>query len=218
MFEYEVELVDRFIMLKNISQNSITECPFRWGSIDVVEYQLDRIKFLNSTQINFLKDKDNLSIFSFLYRKKGHTLDYLAESTRISKNIVKNRMKKMIELSICDLSNNLYFINNNIQFPDIVVRGYEMKLNDIKKAINQAVVNKKYCDYSYIVMPKNKYSLCLEYKGLIKKCGLGLIVVDEKKVYEIIRPRRVDHNKNYKLKSKIFILDYLSSLNQLSVE
>ncbi|AFH81241.1 hypothetical protein [Listeria monocytogenes] len=54
------------------------------------------------------------------------------------------KLKSLERTEIVVKAGNLYSINNNIDFPDIIVGAYEMKLTDIRKSINQAVINKQY--------------------------------------------------------------------------
>ncbi|HFK1053052.1 TPA: hypothetical protein ACGXKV_002923, partial [Listeria monocytogenes] len=64
MYKYESELVDNFIYLKNFQNEYIEECPFRWGNIDLVEYETSSFRFLSELQIKELSNKESLLIFS----------------------------------------------------------------------------------------------------------------------------------------------------------
>ncbi len=156
MYKYESELVDNFIYLKNFQNEYIEECPFRWGNIDLVEYETSSFRFLSELQIKELSNKESLLIFSMLYKSRPHTFEYILKKLDLTKDRLVMKLKSLERTEIVVKAGNLYSINNNIDFPDIIVRAYEMKLTDIRKAINQAVINKQYCDYSYVVMPEEK--------------------------------------------------------------
>lgn len=51
--------------------------------------------------------------------------------------------------------------------------GYEIKRSSWKKALNQAIRNKSYCHFSYVILPENeKKNVKLD---VFKKHGIGLI-------------------------------------------
>ncbi|ECL0132922.1 TPA_asm: hypothetical protein GI702_00680, partial [Listeria monocytogenes] len=126
----------------------------------------------------------------------------------LTKDRLVMKLKSLERTEIVVKAGNLYSINNNIDFPDIIVRAYEMKLTDIRKAINQAVINKQYCDYSYVVMPEEKRKLCLEYKDIFQKCSIGLLLVDNNNIKEVVRAKRIKEVNYNKLASKIKIVNF----------
>lgn len=212
MYKYETELVKNFIELKNFQNTYIEECSFRWGNIDLVEYETSSLRFLNELQIKELSNKESILIFSLLYKKRPHTLEYISKKLGFAKEKVNRKLNALEKTEIVEKSGNLYSINENIDFPDIVVKAYEMKLSDIRKAINQAVINKQYCDYSYVVMPEGKRNLCLEYKETFQKCSIGLLLVDGYNVKEVIRAKRIKEVNYSKLVSKIKIINFFEPL------
>ncbi|HDI4698336.1 TPA: hypothetical protein PNM93_000896 [Listeria monocytogenes] len=208
MYKYESELVDNFIYLKNFQNEYIEECPFRWGNIDLVEYETSSFRFLSELQIKELSNKESLLIFSMLYKSRAHTFEYILKKLDLTKDRLVMKLKSLERTEIVVKAGNLYSINNNIDFPDIIVRAYEMKLTDIRKAINQAVINKQYCDYSYVVMPEEKRKLCLEYKDIFQKCSIGLLLVDNNNIKEVVRAKRIKEVNYNKLASKIKIVNF----------
>lgn len=206
MFVSEQELVNKFIKIKEI-HNYVEEYDVRWGNIDVISFDFKSEIYLNLDQIMILKNKENLLIFSRLYKNKGLSIAFISKSTNLSLQVVKNRVKIMAENSICNIKNELIYSNANIAFPDLVVKAFEMKLTDIKKAINQAVINKKYCDYSYVVMPRTKYNLCMKYSEVMKNNNIGLLLVDEISVKEIIRAKRIISSDVSFINSKLKVLN-----------
>ncbi|EGS0272350.1 hypothetical protein I7Z58_000770 [Listeria monocytogenes] len=208
MYKYESELVDNFIYLKNFQNEYIEECSFRWGNIDLVEYETSSFRFLSELQIKELSNKESLLIFSMLYKSRPHTFEYILKKLDLTKDRLVMKLKSLERTEIVVKAGNLYSINNNIDFPDIIVRAYEMKLTDIRKAINQAVINKQYCDYSYVVMPEEKRKLCLEYKDIFQKCSIGLLLVDNNNIKEVVRAKRIKEVNYNKLASKIKIVNF----------
>ena len=207
VFDYEILLVERFIELRMKNKAYVRECPFRWGNIDLVEYETESKYYLSESQIKILKQKENLIVFSLLYKHRPHTSDYISKKSGFTLEHTLKYLNSLIKSEIIFQENNLYRINTNIEFPDVLVKSYEMKLNDIKKAINQAVINKKYSDYSYVVMPQDKYKLCMEYKDVFQNCSVGLLLVSDNKVTEVIRAKKNKELTYAKFASRIKLLE-----------
>ena len=207
MFQNEKCLVDTFLKNHPTKINLIEECDFRWGNIDVVEYVVNDEIFLNHDQAKVLRNSRNLNIFSSLYRKRGLRLESISRKSGIEVSEVKRILNRLIEMNIVVVAELTYIVNPNINFPDIIVYAYEMKLNDIRKAINQAAINQMYSDYSYIVMPKEKEILCQKYFEPLIRNGIGLILVDEKENRLIIRARKSRNITMPLLKSKFKIAE-----------
>lgn len=209
MFRFESELVKKFIEIREFSGKVIEECPLRWGNIDLVEIKFDSIQTLSELQIDALENKENLLIFSLLYMKRPHTLQYISKKLAMKNERLLKRIEMLIHIGVISKVGELYTIENDIKFPDVTIVSYEMKLTDIRKALNQAVINKKYSEYSYVVMPMNKYDLCLSYKEYFQRNSIGLILVDTNKTVEAIRPKMVRGNNYDKLISKIKMVSNL---------
>lgn len=207
VFEYEILLVEKFIELKMANNAYVRECPFRWGNIDLVAYEIESKYYLSENQMKILKQKENLIIFSLLYKHRPHKLNYISKKSGFSLEKTFKYINYLIRTKIVFQENDLYRINENIEFPDVLVKSYEMKLNDIKKAINQAVINKKYSDYSYVVMPQSKCKLCMDYKEVFQNCSVGLLLVNDNKVTEVIRAKKNKELTFAKLASKIKLLE-----------
>jgi hypothetical protein len=73
------------------------------------------------------------------------------------------------------------------------VVGVELKISDWKKAIVQAKNYQLGCDYIYLAFPLSKvYNILKKAEHIIKKEGIGLLVISEKdfSVRKIINPEQ----------------------------
>jgi len=207
MFESEQKLVNAFIQNHVNKGNLIEECDFRWGNIDVVEYETNDTIFLSSNQVKVLRNNRNLLVFSCLYRKRGLRLESISTKSGLPLCEVARIIKKLTAMNIVLNSGNTYIINPLINFPDIKVHAYEMKQTDIRKAINQASINQTFCDYSYIVFAHDKNQLCQKYYELLVRNGIGLILVDDNYNNVVIRARKSKKSGILLLNSKIKLIE-----------
>lgn len=203
----EKNLVDNFIQNHPNKTNLIVECDFRWGNIDVVEYESYSEVYLNVDQVKILRNNKNLNVFSCLYRNRGLRVETISLKSGLDINVVKLILRKLILNNIVVINGYTYSINSKINFPDIKVYAYEMKLIDIRKAINQAVINQSFCDYSYIVFPQSKSKLCQKYFNLLTDNGVGLILVNDDENNIIIRAKKGNTHKSSILSSKIKLIE-----------
>jgi len=207
VFVKEETLVNAYINNHKNTKFLIRECDFRWGNIDVVEYEVRNEVYLNPDQVKALRINRNLLVFSSLYRKRGLKLETVTQRSGMDIGDVSYILRKLVNLNIVVKNDLTYAVNPLIDFPDIVMFAYEMKLSDIRKAINQAVINKTYCDYSYIVFPDDKAQLCQKYFETLTRNGIGLILVNDDKNVEIIRAKKSEHHGISLLNSKLKVLE-----------
>lgn len=207
MYKYEHELVNDFLKDK-FNNNYIEECSVRWGNIDVVNFDFSENKLLNQQQIDWLLIQENLYIFSKLYRNRAISIKTIASNTNIDLRIIDKKVRKMFELDICEVNENkLIRISSNIEFPNIVVTGYEMKLKNIKGVISQGVRNKEYCDYSYIVVPVERRAVVEKYKEILIEQKVGVILMEKGTKKILIRAKKSETNNSVKnLHAKLNIL------------
>lgn len=209
MFKLESELVNAFVSLHKQPNKLIKECSFRWGKIDVVQYDFDCINHLNITQYKYLLNKKNLIIFSTLYRNKGLKFETIVKKSKLPSSEVEDLLKGLEMLDLIRIDSNLYYIDQYIDFPDVKLTAYEMKLTNIRKALNQAIINLDFCDYSYVVMPSEKLSLCQKYIENFSQSGIGLIIQDNKSTKTILTAKKILSNSPTILKSKLVLIHSL---------
>lgn len=199
-FKYETELVDKFIDLKfNSSSKSITtiEVPVRWGNIDIVNIKNNYIPF-SDEQCVFLTRVSNARIFLKTKKNKGISKNSLLNIPGMSVNTIENCISQLLKAKLIIKKDNLYYRNIDFSFPKVTISGYEAKLTDYKKAFFQAMINKEYVDYSYIVFPLDIANKIFEkYSGVLIDNGIGLIGVSNKKQKLLIKPKRVKEVKQY---------------------
>ena len=199
-FDYEIDLVNKFIDLKfKTSSRSITttEVPIRWGNIDIINIKNNYIPF-SKEQCEVLSRASNSRIFLKTKKDRGISKDKLIAEKGMSDSTIVNCINQLIKVNLIIKRNNLYYRNVNFTFPKIIITGYEAKLTDYNKAFFQAMINKEYVDYSYMVFPMDVANKLLEkYQEILIEHGIGLIGVSKGKQKTLIRAKRSNRIKNY---------------------
>lgn len=200
-FNYEIELVKKFLELSQVesSQNTITtiEVPVRWGNIDIVEIKNNVLPF-NDEQSLVLSKISNSRIFLKTKMNRGISKKALLSMKGMSKSTIENSLNQLIKVNLIIKKDELYFRNIEFSFPKVIITGYEAKLIDYKKAVFQAMINKDYVDYSYLIFPiEIAEKICEKSSGFLMSNGIGLIGVSTNKKKILIRARKVKEVKEY---------------------
>lgn len=199
-FDYEVDLVNKFIDLKfKTSSRSITttEVPIRWGNIDIVNIKNNYIPF-SKEQCEVLSRTSNARIFLKTKKDRGISKDKLIAEKGMSNSTIINCINQLTKVNLIIKKDNLYYRNVNYTFPKVIITGYEAKLTDYNKAFFQAMINKEYVDYSYMVFPMDIANKLLDkYQKILIEHGIGLIGVSESKQKNLIRAKKSNNIKDY---------------------
>ena len=200
-FDYEIELVKKFLELNKSesSQNTITtiEVPVRLGNIDIVEIRNNVLPF-NDEQSIVLSKISNSRIFLKTKKSRGISKKSLLLMKGMSKSTIENCLNQLLKVNLIIKKDNLYYRNMEFSFPKVVITGYEAKLIDYKKAIFQAMINKDYVDYSYLIFPVDiAEKICEKNANFLMSNGIGLIGVSKKRKKILIRAKKIKEVKEY---------------------
>lgn len=196
MFASELCLQEKFIELKkeDLKENEkvLAEFNARFGNVDIVQVVINDSNLLNYDQAKLLSTYQFARVLAFLHKKAIRTFNYLKKSTDYNEKTLGTILSKLIKANIVtEITSNRYVISKGFQFPILQFISYEAKLNNWKKAILQASVNKKFSSYSYVVLPievakklkEKKISYFLTY-------NVGLIGVSENKYEYLFSPKK----------------------------
>lgn len=216
LFDYEVELVNKFINLKfKVSSRSVTttEVPIRWGNIDIVNIKNNYIPF-SKEQCKVLSKASNARIFLKIKKDRGISKDKLINEKGMSNSTILNCINQLIKVKLIIKKDKLYYRNIDFTFPKIIITGYEAKLTDYNKAFFQANINKEYVDYSYIVFPMNiANKILVKYRDILIRHGIGLIGVSKTKQIRLIKAKRANNVKQYIRLANLVQTNLTASIN-----
>ena len=198
MFDSKMELQYRFIDFIEGNLESyekvLSEFDARFGNVDIVKIGFNGFNLLSFDQATLLVNFSVAKIVAFLNKGQVRTFKYLLNHSGYQQKELKSIISKLIKANIIEeQEKNRYLLAQDFHFPNTEFISYEAKLTKWKDAISQAMQNKKFSNYSYIVFP---YSLAEklnkeEHHTLFKKTNIGLIGVSEKKVTYFIRPQKI---------------------------
>lgn len=199
-FDYEIDLVNKFIDIKfKASPRSITtvEVPIRWGNIDIINIKNNYIPF-NNEQCKILSKTSNSRIFLKTKKNRGISKQMLLSEKGMSEKTIQNCISQLIKSNLIIKKDGLYYRNIEFTFPKVIITGYEAKLTDYNKAFYQALINKEYVDYSYMIFPMDiAYKIIDKYHDILQDNGIGLIGVSNTKQKTLLKAKRIKEIKQY---------------------
>lgn len=199
-FDYEIDLVNKFIDIKfKTSPRSITtvEVPIRWGNIDIINIKNNYIPF-NNEQCKILSKTSNSRIFLKTKKNRGISKKMLLSEKGMSEKTIQNCISQLIKANLIIKKEGLYYRNIEFTFPKVIITGYEAKLTDYNKAFYQALINKEYVDYSYMIFPMDiAYKIIDKYHDILQDNGIGLIGVSNSKQKTLLKAKRTKEIKQY---------------------
>ncbi|MBQ4634212.1 MAG: hypothetical protein IJB71_02560 [Bacilli bacterium] len=199
-FNYEIDLVNKFIDIKfKTSPRSITtvEVPIRWGNIDIINIKNNYIPF-NNEQCKILSKTSNSRIFLKTKKNRGISKQMLLSEKGMSEKTIQNCINQLIKTKLIIKKEGLYYRNIEFTFPKVIITGYEAKLTDYNKAFYQALINKEYVDYSYMIFPMDiAYKIIDKYHDILQNNGIGLIGVSNTKQKTLLKAKRIKEIKQY---------------------
>lgn len=206
IFNYEIDLVDKFIDNINNKQVLIREMPIRWGNIDVVQISTNKLPFTYN-QIICLSNPSNAKIFMKI--KNNRPISYLTlfNNLGVSESTFKKSLSDLQKNNLITKENSNYIRKIKFKLPNISIYGYEAKLLDFNKAYYQANENKKFVDFSYLVFPQDIAIRIYEnHHEMLSKNSIGLIAVANKKNITLMKAKR-----NLTVKPYIRLLNLIKS-------
>jgi hypothetical protein len=220
MFTKEIDMQDILYkkMKKHCNKNKIVLKEFngRFGNVDIVEVFLADKK-ISKEQAHLLSQNKYAITLAYLHKKSPRTLNYLIHKNFNSVKMQKNILKQLIQYNIVtEIKSGVYLINENFEYPKIKFISYELKLFDWEKAILQAIKNKDFSEYSWVVLPEEIYNDKLinnnEFYKIFKTNAIGLKTLNSKGHFKtIIKAKRTNKfaTKNY---------EYIVSLAKLNFQ
>lgn len=149
-----------------------------------------------------------------LKNKRPISKETLSIGLGLSNSTIEKAIFELIKGNLIKKENNLYYRNINFVFPNVVISGYEAKLTDYNKALYQALMNKEFVDYSYMVFPLAVANNILKkHKDIIESNDLGLIGVSDSTIVTLIKPNKSLALLNYLIYFLIAPHDYLKNLS-----
>lgn len=116
----------------------------------------------------------------------------------MSEKTIQNCISQLIKANLIIKKEGLYYRNIEFTFPKVIITGYEAKLTDYNKAFYQALINKEYVDYSYMIFPMDiAYKIIDKYHDILQDNGIGLIGVSNSKQKTLLKAKRTKEIKQY---------------------
>jgi len=215
LFRYESNLVDTFQKNHSLNNNSIIipEMKIRWGNIDLVEINNSYSPFTHS-QCEVLSRPSCAKIFMRLKNKRGISKNALYKGVGLSESTFTKCLSDLVRAQLVVKTNDLYIRNIMFVFPNVIITGYEAKLNDYNKALYQATINREYVDYSYMVFPMDiAENILKKHNELVMSLHIGLIGVEHENNIVLIKSC-----KNKPIKPYIRLMNLALSYNINYVE
>lgn len=199
-FKYEKQLMNKFLEL-SLQKNNKTiisiEVPTRWGNIDAVEIKNNYLPFTKQQSL-VLSKVSNARLFLKIKENRGISKKKLLSLKGLSEKTIENSINQLLKAKLIIKSNDLYFRNVKFSFPRVIITGYEAKLVDYKKALFQAMINKQYVDYSYMIFPIDiAEKIDKKYHDFLTKNNIGLIGVSNNNKKTIVKAQRIECIHNY---------------------
>lgn len=196
MFTSELCLQEKFIELKRNElkekEKVLSEFNARFGNVDIVQVIVDNSHLMNYEQANLLSNYQFAKVIGYLHKKAFRTFDYLLKRTDYNDKVLSNLLSKLIKANIIkEVTPKRYVISNDFQFPILQFISFEAKLNNWKKAILQATINKKFSSYSYVVLPLELAKrLQKNHINYFQNQNVGLIGVSIEKIEYLYKPKK----------------------------
>lgn len=139
--------------------------------------------------IVIITDYYELDLYYFLIKTRIRRIESIKNRYIYSKEHITKYINKLEKQNIIEVYEDKVYIKNRI---DKKVLGniiaIEAKLKDWKNALIQAERYLSFSEYSYVALPKCEVSK-VDRKEFYK-VGIGLLGVDDKGVFEVIKPKR----------------------------
>ena len=103
-------------------------------------------------------------LLAFMKKKQSRTTAKILKKTGLSQRIVIKELNYLCRLGICEKNNTgSYKFVENFEMPIAHIHSFELKMNNWKRALFQAVRYKTFSEYTSIVMPFEKEQILYEH-------------------------------------------------------
>lgn len=157
-------------------------------------------------------------ILSILSKQKGHTVSFIAKKTGISENSLIRDLCILQNRNILEQDRyGNYRLAENFVIPKLSIFSFELKLENWKRALFQAIRYKTFSEFSYVVMPKEKVALLKKNIDFFKQSNIGIAVYDERKdtletIYRATKNKNISKSHLYYMSGKI-LFAYQNNIN-----
>lgn len=186
MFEYtEMEMADAFseaIKNRSVTRLPLFDCVFRevmcpQGIADFVGLTSDGL--LSKYRFDRLSSIENCSrILSILKLHSGRHIEYVSLQTGLPILTLNRLLKEMESNKYIKRSGDLFYRC----IPDVSTQtsawAFELKLNNWKRAIFQALQYKAFANYSIVVFPYEKKAVIESNLHYFKELNIGVLLFD----------------------------------------
>lgn len=118
-------------------------------------------------------------LLAFMKKKQFRTPAYIVKKTGLSQRIVIKELNYLCRLGICEKNNTgSYKFVENFEMPIAHIHSFELKMNNWKRALFQAVRYKTFSEYTSIVMPFEKEQILLKNIDSFKASNIGALLFD----------------------------------------
>ena len=218
MNEYELGLkFEKYLNSekKNIFKfnNLFKEIEAFQGIPDYIGVQIEEEKICRNfiDIISVEKWSTESKILACLKNKRYNTVGYLETNTGLSKNTLQ---KELLNLSrkkiVMQNEHGSYTISEKYYIPEMKIYSFELKLDNWKRALFQAIRYKTFSEYTYVVMPSDKKELLKKKIDIFKENNIGILLFDTKNddIEVLYRARKnEDRSKShsYYIKGKLLL-------------
>lgn len=190
-FEMEKILRPNLSQITSVKPKSWVAGSLRIGAgmpdLTIVSYKPDVLAFAN---VN-IEETKILSYLKIVGRAKSETI---AKRVGLSEKKAQYKLTSLLDLELVNQETNVFKLSHKSRNVINEITTIEVKVQDWKKAIQQASRNKIFANRSYIAMPL-KLAKNLKNNNFVKENGLGLIGIDNNEKIIEIKKARSDKTK-----------------------
>ena len=217
LIENQKEVFEKIIKLNNKYKIKYfaKEVPFDYRMIDIIVLLNDKkIDYNSISNLKYMSSIE-IDILSLISTKNKMSKNMILKLTGLNVSRLDEILSKLEKkMSINKVSDNSYSINKNIRdnIPRYII-SYELKLSNWSEALEQAIYNKKFSEYSFVILDADrllkKDSIIQKYRNF----NVGLIEMSDKGdmriLYNPYKNRDIDKHSNF-VKKISFLKDYIS--------
>lgn len=121
----------------------------------------------------------------------GRRYEYIRKKTVLADPILKRTLNDLINKNFISKEKQLYFLNEQDKF-NIDIWAFELKLDDWKRALFQALQYKAFASHSIVVFPDWKEDILKKNIHIFKNLNVGVLIFnnDKLKTKWINRPKK----------------------------
>ncbi|KAA0576061.1 hypothetical protein [Azospirillum sp. Sh1] len=145
-------------------------------------------------------------VISKLKDRSPRRQDYIASSSNYARGVVISAISSLLSAGVIRKTESGSLVKNDFSLPNAEIYFFEVKLQNWKRAIYQALQAKSYATKSYCVFPIGKKSLIDCNKEVFYRNNIGVLLFDPERMAltEAIRARK-QKPRSYSLAADVLI-------------